>query len=95
MSILITLILFAIPQLEKSRRMEINELFGLIVQHIIPLAETGLPGMLVFAFMVAFCEGVSVLPMRYIEFLVGLCYNLKEYVFVVVIGKTMGAIFTY
>ena len=32
MSILITLILFAIPQIEKSRRMEINELFGVIVQ---------------------------------------------------------------
>jgi len=61
----------------------------------VPLADTGLPGMLVFACMVAFCEGVSVLPMKYIEFLVGLCYNLKEYVFVVVIGKTMGALFTY
>ena len=62
---------------------------------MVPLADTGLPGMLVFALMVAFCEGLSVLPMRYIEFLVGLCFNLKEYVFVVVIGKTIGAYFTY
>ena len=41
---------------------------------VTPLADEGLPGMLVFVGIVAVWDGISVVNVRYVEFLTALCF---------------------
>lgn len=61
-----------------------------------PVAEQGIFGVVTFAVLVAVWDGISVLPIRYIEFLTALCYHtVPEYMAVMIIGKTLGGFITY
>ena len=61
-----------------------------------PIADTGVPGVLAFSLIVAMWDGISVVPARYAEFMVALCFNtVPEYVVIMLIGKTLGGFLTY
>ena len=95
-AIFLILLMLAIPSFESSRKGEIVALFGWFLRLIAPLAEEGLPGLLVFSAIVAVWDGISVVPVRYVEFLTALCYHtVPEYMLVMVLGKTVGGYFTY
>ena len=96
MIILFVLFMIAIPSFEQNRKSDIVNFFGQCLQFIEPLSRQGLPGLLYFCGLVAVWDGISVLPVRYIEFMVALCYQTApEYITIIVIGKTLGGIFTY
>ena len=45
--------------------------------------------------IVALWDGISIFPVRYIEFLVALnCQNFQDFIVVITIGKTLGAFIT-
>ena len=61
-----------------------------------PLAEEGPIGIIVFSAITAVWSGISILPNRYAEFLVALCYHtVPEYMLIMCVGKTLGGILTY
>lgn len=94
--ILIVLLVIAVPSFEQNRKSDIIELFGACLQKIHPWSNQGLPGMLLFSALVAIWDGFSLLPVRYIEFMVALCFQTPtEYILIVVIGKTLGSLLTY
>ena len=70
--------------------------FGTVVQIITPLADQGLIGILFYAFMVSIWDGLSVVPVRYVEFLVAITFNtIPEFIAIMLIGKTLGGFLTY
>ena len=95
-AILLILFMLAVPSFEQSRKADIVAFFGEFLNLVSPLAEEGLPGMLFFVTIVAIWDGISVLPLRYVEFLVALSFQtVPEYLAVMLIGKTIGGIITY
>jgi len=53
-------------------------------------------GYLFYGGLVAIWEGFSILPIRYVEFLVALSYNSYfDFILIIVLGKTAGSILTY
>ena len=96
MSILLILVIFAIPQFESSRKPDIVFVFGEFLKVLSPVADCGLIGILFYSSIVSFWDGLSVLNVRYVEFLVALSFNtVQEYVLVMIIGKTFGGFITY
>ena len=86
----------AIPSFESSRKDEIIAFFGWFLRFVAPLSEHGIVGVLTFAAMVAVWDGISVVPVRYVEFLTALCFHtVPEYMIIMLIGKTIGGFFTY
>ena len=85
-----------IPQFESSRRNDIIRFFGVIVQVITPMADQGLIGILFYAALVSVWDGMSVVPVRYVEFLVAITFNtVPEFIVIMLIGKTIGGFLTY
>lgn len=94
----VILILFSllIPSFESSRKNDIIAYFGTLLKTVSPLAEQGFLGILSFAAIVAIWDGISVVPIRYAEFLTALCFStVPEYMVIMLIGKTVGGIITY
>ena len=61
-----------------------------------PIADCGLIGIIFYSSLVSFWDGLSVLNVRYVEFLVALSFNtIQEYVLVMLSGKTLGGFITY
>ena len=88
--------MIAIPSFEQNRKNDIVNFFGWSLQKVEPWTEEGLPGILFFCGIVAMWDGISVLPVRYIEFMIALCYQTPpEYIAIIVIGKTVGGLLTY
>jgi len=53
-------------------------------------------GIFAFSAIVAVWDGISVLPIRYAEFLTALCFlTVPEYMLIMLIGKSLGGVFTY
>lgn len=95
-AILLILFMLAVPSFESTRKNDIINFFGWFLNQIHPLAEQGLLGILGFAALVAVWDGVSVLPIRYAEFLTALCFHtVPEYMAVMLLGKTIGGVITY
>ena len=95
-AILLILFMLAVPSFESSRKSDIIAIFGWFLNKVYPLADEGMLGVLVFAFIVAVWEGISVVPSRYAEFLTALCFHtVPEYMVIMLIGKTLGGYFTY
>jgi len=93
---MITLVLFAVPSVETTRKPEIIELFAIFAQYTGPISQQGLSGYLFYGVLVALWEGFSVLPIRYVEFLVALNYtSYFDFILIIVLGKTCGSILTY
>ena len=60
------------------------------------MSDQGLFGMVFYGGLVALWEGFSVLPIRYVEFLVALNYtSYFDFILIVVLGKTFGSMITY
>ena len=71
-------------------------MFGEFLKVLSPVADCGLIGILFYSSIVSFWDGLSVLNVRYVEFLVALSFNtVQEYVLVMIIGKTFGGFITY
>ena len=88
--------MIAVPSFEQNRKTEIIDFFGQCLQFLEPWSQEGLPGLLFFCGLVAVWEGISVLPVRYVEFMVALCFQTApEYIVIIVLGKTIGGILTY
>ena len=52
--------------------------------------------MLAFISIVAVWDGLSVVPIRYAEFLTAICFHtVPEYMVIMIIGKTLGGLITY
>ena len=52
--------------------------------------------MLAFICIVAVWDGLSVVPIRYAEFLTAICFHtVPEYMVIMIIGKTLGGLITY
>ena len=52
--------------------------------------------MIFFSGLVAIWDGISIFPVRYVEFLTALCFrNVPEYFIIMLIGKTMGGYVTF
>lgn len=95
-TIALILVMFAIPSFETTRKAEIIELFALFAKLTGGISERGFFGMVFYSGLVAIWDGLSVLPVRYVEFLVALNYpHLQDFIIIVVIGKTLGAVLTY
>ena len=96
MTIFLVLVIFAIPQFESSRKSDIIYFFGEFLRVLTPIADCGLIGIIFYSSLVSFWDGLSVLNVRYVEFLVALSFNtIQEYVLVMIIGKTLGGFITY
>ena len=88
--------MLAVPSFETNRKAEIIEIFGQFLYFIEPIADYGLPGLLVFAGIVAVWDGISVMQVRYAELMVAFCYQtVPEYMVIVILGKTLGGFITY
>ena len=71
-------------------------IFGRILEWVHPLGEQGIPGLLLISSIVAVWDGVSLLPVRYVEFLTALCFpSVPEFLLVMLLGKTMGGFLTF
>ena len=90
------MLIIAIPSLEQNHKNEIVVVFGYFLKLVHPMSEQGVPGILFFSCLVAIWDGISVLPVRYVEFLTALCYsNVSEYLVVMLLGKTIGGYLTF
>ena len=88
--------MLAVPSFESTRKNDIVNYFGWFLNKVQPLSKDGLPSVLGFAAIVAVWDGISVLPIRYAEFLTALCFHtVPEYIAIMLIGKTVGGFFTY
>ena len=95
-AILLILLMLAVPSFESSRKNDIVACFGWILNRVYPLADEGLPGLLAFSGIVAIWDGISVVSIRYAEFLTALCFHtVPQYMMVMLIGKTLGGWITY
>ena len=99
-NLLITLVLIltmiAIPQIESSRKNEIANIFGTLLNVLTPITDCGILGILLYSSLVSLWDGISILPVRYVEFLVAISFStIHEYVLVMIIGKTVGGMITY
>ena len=75
MTIFLVLVIFAIPQFESSRKSDIIYFFGEFLRVLTPIADCGLIGIIFYSSLVSFWDGLSVLNVRYVEFLVALSFN--------------------
>lgn len=93
----ITMLVLGPPTFELFFKSAILSLFSQFVIIVHPLAQQGLFGILGFAAIVAICDGIILLPVRYAEFLTALCFRTSnaEYFAVMLIGKTVGGFITY
>ncbi len=88
--------MLAVPSFESSRKNDIVATFGWFLNQVYPLTSEGLLSILGFSAIVAVWEGISVVPVRYAEFLTALCFHtVPEYMAVMLIGKTIGGYITY
>jgi len=95
-AILLVLFMLAVPSFESSRKSDIVHFFGWILTLVVPLADCGLLGILGFSVIVAIWDGISVLPIRYAEFMTALCFHtVPEYMAVMLLGKTCGGLLTF
>ena len=95
-SFVLIIVLIAFPYIENHRKTEIIKIFGNILNILTPISDCGLMGILFFSSIVSLWDGISVVPVRYVEFLVALSYNtIPEFVLIMIIGKTMGGFLTY
>jgi len=61
-----------------------------------PISEKGPVGYLFYGSLVALWEGFSILPIRYVEFLIALNYtSYFDFILIIVLGKTAGSMLTY
>ena len=95
-TLVLILVMIAIPQIESSRKSEIANIFGSLLTILTPLTDCGILGILLYSCIVSLWDGISILPVRYVEFFVAISFNtVHEYVLVMIIGKTLGGIVTY
>ena len=96
LTIFMVITMFAIPSYEVSKKDEIIDVFAIAYNYLAPLADTGALGILIFSGIVALWDGVQILPIRYIELLVALCFDsLPHYLLVITLGKAIGSVITY
>lgn len=95
-AIILILLMLLVPSFESSRKNDIIAFFGSVLKTVSPLAEQGFLGIISFAVIVAVWDGISVVPIRYAEFLTALCFTtVPEYIVIMLIGKTLGGYLTY
>jgi len=95
-AIILILFMLLIPSFESSRKNDIVNFFGSLLNTLSPLADEGLLGILAFSVIVGVWDGISVVPIRYAEFLTALCFHtVPEYMIIMLIGKSLGGIFTF
>ena len=95
-TLILILVMIAVPQIESTRKSEIANVFGTLLKVLTPMTDCGILGILLYSSLVSLWDGISILPVRYVEFLVAISFTtIHEYVLVMVIGKTVGGLLTY
>ena len=74
-TLVLILVMIAIPQIESSRKKEIANIFGTFLQFLTPITDCGMLGILFYSSLVSLWDGISLVPVRYVEFLVALSFN--------------------